>query len=171
MTTLSHQGVHVDLPPGWDGAIQRRPIPARDLSTGGDAQSDDSHVVIHAANFSLPPERGDFGSGAVEIMQGGHVLIVVFDYGPEAADTVLFRHQGVPVPLDPEAFDPNMMQRPLPLQSGLQRFFTVDGRGYCLYVVLGSHRNRQALVGLANEILLTLDLEGNTTVRGEVTPP
>ena len=171
MTTLSYEGVSVELPLGWDGAIRHRPIPARELSVGGDGQAEDSHVVVHAANFSLPPDRGDFGSGAVESMRSEHLLIVVFDYGPDAAGTVLFRHQGVPVPLDPEAFDPNMMQRPLPGQSGLQRFFTVDGRGYCLYVALGSHRNRHALVAHANEVLLTLDLEGNATIRGDPTPP
>lgn len=171
MTTLSYDGVSIDLPRGWDGAIRARPIPARDLSVGAAGEDQDSHVVVHVANFSLPPNRGDFGSGAVEIMQSQDLLIVIFDYGPEAADTVLFRHQGVPAPLDPEEFDPNMMQRPLPLQSGLQRFFTVNGRGYCVYVALGSHRNRRALVTQANEVLASLDLTGSKPTRGAPTPP
>ncbi|MBT8215732.1 MAG: hypothetical protein HKN74_10020 [Acidimicrobiia bacterium] len=171
MSTLSYEGVTVELPPGWDGAIRRMPIPARDLSVGAEAETGESHVVVHAANFPLPPERGDFGSGAVEIMRSQHLLMVIFDYGPDAAGTALFRYEGIPVPLDPETFDPNMMQRPLPLQSGLQRFFTVNGRGYCLYVALGSHRNRHALVEQANEVLRTLDLDGNPVDRGVPTPP
>lgn len=171
MTALSYEGVRIDLPRGWDGVIRSRPIPARDLSVTGDGEAEDSHLVVHLANFSLPPNRGDFGSGAVEIMRSRDLLIVVFDYGPEAADTVLFRHRGVPVPLDPEEFDPNMMQRPLPQQSGLQRFFTVGGRGYCVYVALGSHRNRHALVAQANEVLASLDLTGNAPTRGTPTPP
>ena len=159
MKTLGHGGVSVELPRGWDGAIQDRPLAARDLGANAGPSTDDSHTVLHLANFPLPAERGDFGSAAVEIMRSEHLLIVVFDYGPEAAGTVLFQHDGIPLPLDPESFNPNMMQRPLKGQSGLQRFFTAAGRGYCVYVALGSHRNRQELVGLANQVLATLQLD------------
>lgn len=159
MKTLRYRGISVELPQGWDGAIQDRPMPPRDLVVGSGPSSDGSHMVVHVANFALPAQRGDFGSGAVEIMRSEHLLIVVFDYGSEAADTVLFEYEGLPVPLDPESFDPNMMQRPLKGQSGLQRFFTFGSRGYCLYVALGSHRNRRELVGLANSVLATLRLD------------
>lgn len=158
MNRLTYGGVSVQIPPGWDGAIQNRPLAMRELGVGSGPSTDDSHTVLHVANFPLPPQRGDFGSAAVEIMRSEHLLIVVFDYGPEAAGTVLFQHEGIPVPLDPAAFNPNMMQRPLKGQSGLQRFFTSADRGYCLYVALGSHRNRHELVGLANDVLATLEL-------------
>ena len=131
----------------------------RDLGASSGPSTDGSHIILHLANFALPAERGDFGSAAVEIMRSEHLLIVVFDYGSEAAGTVLFGHDGIPLPLDPESFNPNMMQRPLKGQSGLQRFFTAGGRGYCVYVALGSHRNRYELVELANQVLATLQLE------------
>ena len=81
---------------------------------------------------------------------------------------MLFRHEGIPLPIDPEAFDPNMMQRPLAGQSGLQRFFSAGSRGYCLYIALGSHRNRHELVELANSVLATLEL--GSVAAGRATP-
>ena len=44
-------------------------------------------------------------------------------------------------------------------QSGRQIFFNANGRAFCLYVVLGSHRQRNVLVPLVNEVLATLEIE------------
>ena len=41
MTTLSYEGVSIELPLGWDGAIHLRPIPARELSAGGDGEAEE----------------------------------------------------------------------------------------------------------------------------------
>lgn len=147
MATLSAFGITVDLPLGWDGAILRRPE-ATDAGT--------THPVLHAANFPLPPNRGDFGSGAVEMMGPQDVLVVLLEYHADAGRTALFRRQGVPVPLTPERFSPVGLQRLIPGQSGAQEFFTFGGRAWCLYVVLGSHAGRAALVPLANLLLDTL---------------
>ncbi len=147
MATLNAFGITIDLPLGWDGAILRRAEPS-DAST--------THPVLHAANFALPPNRGDFGSGAVEVMGPQDVLVVLLEYHADASRTALFRHQGLPVPLTPERFSPVGLQRVIPGQSGAQNFFTVGGRAWCLYVVLGSHAGRAALVPQANLPLATL---------------
>ena len=114
--------------------------------------------VIHLANFALPAERGDFGSGAVELMNSGALMVMLVEHGPESVDTPLFARSGVPQ-LTPEEFHPQQMQRTLQGQSGRQIFFNVNGRAFCLYVVLGSHRQRNVLVPLVNEVLASLVIE------------
>ena len=88
MTRLASQGLAVDLPSGWDGRIGRR------LSMA--AAHSPSRAVMHLANFPLPEERGDFGSGAVDIMGPGGVMVVLFEHDPHSAGTALFRADGIP---------------------------------------------------------------------------
>ena len=108
---------------------------------------------MHLANFPLPEQRGDFGSGAVDLMGTGHLLIVLFEYGPESVGQALFRRQGMPDRLRPAMFSGSALQRTIPGQAGAQVFFTEAERAFCLYVVLGRHREATKLVPLANRAL------------------
>lgn len=147
MVELASRGIRVALPGGWDGHIYRR-------AASGVAET---HDVLHAASFALPPERGDFGGGAVELMQADDIFISLFDYGADSAGLPLFaKRSGVPTALTPDQFDPSALQRTLPGQCGTQVFFTTAGRGFCLYVVLGSWRDRVALHHRANVLLSTV---------------
>ena len=139
---LDRHGLGVELPQGWDGRIYRRAV--RGART---------HAIVHAANFPLPADRGDYGSGAVEEMGPRHVLVALIEHDRAAAGAGLFKRQGLPVPLAPTDFSRHMLQRTLPGQSGLQRFFTWEGRAFCLYVVLGSHAARARLVPVVNALL------------------
>ena len=164
MTPLSSGGVTVGLPTGWEGEIFTRAHQNVGRSLGepglGTAANDVeiARNVVHLANFALPAERGDFGSGAVEIMSSGAVMVILFEHGPESVGQVLFAHNGVPT-LAADDFHPQQMQRTLQGQSGRQVFFNESGRAFCLYVVLGSHRQREVLVPLVNEVLATLDID------------
>lgn len=159
MTPLSSAGVTVGLPTGWEGEIFNREPDVGERSLNTAPQSEEvARNVIHLANFALPSERGDFGSGAVEIMNSGAVLVILFEHGPESVDAPLFARSGVPQ-LTPEEFDPQQMQRTLNGQSGRQIFFNEAGRAFCLYVVLGGHRQRSVLVPLVNEVLANLVIE------------
>jgi len=163
MTPLSSGGVSVGLPSGWEGEIFNR-APARGGRSLVDplgTPSPDGEIarnVIHLANFALPTERGDFGSGAVELMNSGALLVILFEHGPESVDTPLFARSGIPQ-LTANEFHPQQMQRTLQGQSGRQIFFNEAGRAFCLYVVLGSHRQREVLVPLVNEVLASLEIE------------
>lgn len=144
-------GVSVDLPSGWEGEIRR----------GGDLAPQGLSLrptVAHFANFPLPTARADFGADVVEEMRAGDAFVTLFEYGPESAGTALFAQEGIPR-LTPRDFDRNTLQRPLPGQSGLQRFFTVNGRPFCLYVVVGSHIDRADAVGPINQLLDSLVIE------------
>ena len=153
---LTAHGIEVDVPPGWDGEIYRRPSGIGTLSESPEKVE----PVVHLANFPLAQDRGDFGSGAVEVMIADNLLIVLFEYGSESIGTALFASSGIPT-VSADDFAPHTMQRPLPGQSGAQFFFTEVGRAFCLYVVLGSHARRRQLVPEVNLVLSTLSLRPN----------
>jgi hypothetical protein len=60
--------------------------------------------------------------------------------------------------LTPEEFSPATLQRVIPGHAGTQRFFTENGRPFCLYVALGSFDLRGDLVPRANEVLSTVEV-------------
>ncbi|HEX6477145.1 MAG TPA: hypothetical protein VF005_07695 [Acidimicrobiales bacterium] len=148
MTTASRDGIDLNVPNGWDARIYRRPP----------APSETTNSVLHAGNFALPETRGDFGSGAVERMGPSDVLVVLFEYDPAAARTPLFARSGQPQPVASD-FAPNQLQRFIPGQSGAQFFYNEAGRALCLYVVLGSHSQRAALVNDVRRLLSGLQVQ------------
>jgi hypothetical protein len=143
-------GRSADLPPRWEGRIYRR---------GGHDADATEHPVLHAASFALPNDRGDYGSGAVDRMRADDVFVALVEFDAEAAGTDLFARDDVPWPVSADAFSPRRLQRHIAGQSGCQFFFSHGGRAFCLYVVLGSHASRDELVGEANVMLSTVELD------------
>lgn len=140
---LAAHGLAVDTPAGWDARIFRR------LQTEA---GEEPHPVVHAANFPLPPVRGDYGSGAVDLMRAQHILVALVEFDPPSARTALFADEGMPRPRADD-FHPWQLQRVLPGQSGAQWFFNTGTRAFCLYVVLGSHARRARLLPQVHEFL------------------
>jgi len=155
MPALSAYGLALTLPAGWEGRLRRRtPEPGAV-----------AYPILHAASFALPLERGDYGGGAVELMGDDDVFVCVFEHAPEAAGRGLFARQGVPARLPADAFSPVALQRVLPGQAGLQQFFSVGGRAFCLYVVLGSHARRAVLAPRAEAVARTLAVAPTASTR------
>jgi hypothetical protein len=153
------------LPAGWDGRITVRGDGAPEafrMAGGHELFTAHPQPVVHLANFALPEERGDFGSGAVELMGERDVLVVLFEYEPEAAGTALFKASGIPRTLTAADFDPTVLRRGIAGQAGYQAFFNEAGRAFCLYVVLGSATNRARLVRLVNSVLATVQIAPRT---------
>lgn len=141
----------MDLPQGWEGVVSNGGFPL--LSTGSTQPT-----LMHIGSFPLPAQRGSFGSGAVELMANSDVFMALVEYGEESANTPLFASQGVPRQLLSGDFDRDALQHAVPGQSGLQHFFTENGRAFCLYVVLGSHLDRFELVNRVNEVLASIEI-------------
>lgn len=146
-STVAAHGLRVVLPDRWEARLY-----LRDASTDDD---ESINPVLHLANFALPPGRGDFGSGAVEVMRDGHVFVALLEFGAAEAGRPLFATPGIPRPALHE-FASNALQRPLPGQLGWQRFCTEHGRPFCLYVVLGSGRRAAELLGEVHGVLAGL---------------
>lgn len=117
------------------------------------AAAERPNPVVHLANFALPEQRGDFGSGAVDVMTEDDVLIVLFEYGPECVGTALFRRRGIPVDLRPAMFSSSALQRTRAGQAGCQVFFTEQGRAFCCYTVLGRQSSAARVLPQANATL------------------
>ena len=161
MAALVAHGLSIDLPRGWDGQIRAvEHAPAGAAAHAADASSGTARtpVILHAGSFALPAERGDYGSGAVEVMGGSDILICLLEHEPEAAGTALFRRRGMPR-LRAEGFSPQAMQRAIPGMAGSQHFFQLGGRPFCLYVVIGSYTTRGPLVRAADDVVRSVRVD------------
>lgn len=150
MKVRGHQ-LAIDAPAGWEVRIGRR-VP--DSGAPGAL----SRPVMHAATIALPEVRGDFGGDVTGRLGTEDVFVSLFEYEPAAVGTPLFALRGRPRP-GVDDFSPAGLQRSIAGQSGRQYFFQESGRAFCLYVVLGSHARRAALIRKVREILDTLELD------------
>ena len=146
MQKLTRQGLEIELPDGWDARIYRREADTEAVT----------RRALHAANFALPAGLGDYAVGAVEAMTTGDVLVVLLEFDPDGAGRGLFRNEGLPADLAATDFSPTAMPRAIPGRTAAQWFFSLDGRAFCLYVVLGSHAGRADMMPLVNQVVQTL---------------
>jgi hypothetical protein len=169
VTTVAAHGLRVALPARWEARLYRRERPdqpawrVRHPNAYGSAE-EVSHPVLHLANFALPAGRGDFGTGAVELMRPAHAFVAVVEFDPEEAGRPLFAARGLPRPELGE-FAPNALQRRLPGQLGYQRFCTEHGRPFSVYAVLGSRHHAARLVEEVRAVL------AGVTVDAAAHPP
>jgi hypothetical protein len=168
VTQLSGHGLAAQVPRGWDGAVYRRggdvakhALSVNKLGAVPDADAGRAlHYppILHLATFALPPDRGDFGGGALDQMRSRDLFVCVLEFEPGSASAPLFATAGVPWPLRPDDFSPTAMRVPINNQAGCQRFFTVGDRAFTLYAVIGSHSLRRVLVPRINEALAGIQL-------------
>ena len=156
MDHLSSHGVTIGVPTGWEAELSTQEDPAAIDTALRFSKS--VQVVVHAANFSLPADRGDYGSGAVEIMGPSNIFVSILEFDAASASSQLFSDEGIPATLHPDDFTTDQLQRPQRGQGGIQRFFHVGSRAFCLYVVIGSHGMRNVLVPEVNSILAELSI-------------
>jgi hypothetical protein len=125
---LDAHGVKVHLPAGWSGRLFRR---------------GEGVATLHAANFALPLHDGEFGDRSTGAMRAGGSFAALTEYRPGPGLTPgagLFAATRMPVPLDPADLARERLAHARPGQVGMQRFFTVHGRPFCLYVVIAGAR-------------------------------
>jgi hypothetical protein len=139
-------GLAVEPPPGWEATIYRRPAAGGELT----------YPILHAATVPIPLQRGDYGAGLVELLGPQDVFVALLDFGPAAAGSALFQTLGAIPGLTPDVYRPRQLQRTIAGQAGVQRFFSVSGRAFCLYSVIGSVANQVALTARANQLIGSL---------------
>lgn len=157
---IQAHGIRAHLPAGWEGRLRKRAASgvAERRQGGTTPVAEDTGPVLHMANFALPEDRGDFGSGAVDVMGTGHVMVAVVEYGPDSVGTALFPTVSRVPRLSARMFSSQALQRVQRGQAGAQRFFTLNGRAFCLYVVLGDQRDAAALTPPTNEITSQIEV-------------
>jgi hypothetical protein len=131
---LEAHGLRIELPAHWTGRVFRR--------SGGNA-------TLHAGDFPLVLDDGEFGDSSTARMPRGAAFVVLTEYVPGAGlepGHGLFAPRRIRLPLEPRSFSSTGLAHPRPDQAGAQQFFTSQGRPFCLYVVLAgpaAHRRRQ----------------------------
>jgi len=160
VSRLELHGLGIEVPDGWEAELGwadgAGPPPAGfHAAPGGPGP----RVVAHLANFMLPPHRGDYGSGAVELMDAGAIFVSLMEFERSARPGRLFSGDGLPARIVGADFSPDQLQRRLPGQAGLQRFFTVGDRRFVLYVVIGSHRLRDVLAPEVTRLLHAVTID------------
>jgi hypothetical protein len=159
MTQLSGSGIAVDVPSGWEGRIYAKapagsPPPVQGAHSGA---AIGQNAVLHVASFPLPPGVGDYGGGATEQMTNKDLLVVLMEHGRQSVGTALFAATGLPR-VTADEVSPTCLQRMLEGQGGVQKFFTVNDRAFCLYVVFGSFARRVRTVPVVNGILDSISI-------------
>jgi hypothetical protein len=154
MRVAAH-GIAAELPDRWEGAIRAE----REDALSAAAADHRVYPVAHLSSFGLPGRRGDFGSGAVEAMGRDDDFVALVEFGEAEVDSNLFASKGLPRRLDPRRFSPRSLQRMLPGQTGMQHFFTVGGRAFCLYVVLGDRDDAHLHVRRVERVLAGLTIQ------------
>jgi len=142
---IEGHGITAQVPAGWEGAIRRRPASsgatngaaAAATVTGTPPTGEVTLPTAHLATVALPADRGDFGSGAVELLGPSDAFVALLEYGPDCVGTPMFPVAGIPRSPDAGWFNRRALQRTIDGQTGFQRFFSHRGRAFCLYVVLG----------------------------------
>ena len=152
MSVLEAHGLRVDLPRGWSGRVFKRPA-------GG--------ITLHAANFQLPLDDGEFGDRSTAEMPHGCSFLALTEYQRGAGlepGQGLFASRRLPTMLDPTAFSPRGLAHPRPGQAGTQHFFTTAGRPFCLYVVVSGPRSeRQRQLAMLGHVLRSLRIHPATS--------
>lgn len=143
-TVVSGEGMRAVVPVGWDAKFEER-VP---LANGGTTSP-----TLHAGNFGLHKVGvGSFGEGEWPCMNSGNVLVSLIDDGAAAAGSP--RYTGsLSARIEPDSFSTNLGNALPRGGAAMQRLFTAQGRGFDLFVVIGSYENRQALAPLADQFL------------------
>jgi hypothetical protein len=169
-------GLRADPPRGWQVSIDRHstagatapagiaPQKGRLAPLSVEPNGEVMRPILHACSRPMPADRGDFGSGVVDLLGSEDVFIALVEYGSDVADQGLFARQGMPR-LAPSQFGPNRLQRPLPGLSASQHFFSEGGRAFCLFTVVGSHARRMATVPLAAAVVSGFRVTDRETMR------
>jgi hypothetical protein len=144
---LHGHGIKIDLPRGWSGRIFKRPGPI---------------ATLHAGSFTLAFGDGEFGDASTALMPDGASFLALTEYRPGAGlepGAGLFAPSRVPRRLDPARFSASGLAHPRPGQSGMQHFFTLARRPFCLYVVIaGGRATRRRQLDMVDHVLATLHI-------------
>lgn len=151
MTVLADHGISIDVPAGWEARMSVPDLapPAVNLP------------VLHMADYRLATTRQSSyaieTAAAMEKRTGG-VIVSLIEFGSELANMGLYAPQGAPT-LHPRDLDGRALQIPRDDQGGVQRFFSLSGRAFSLYVVASLDRGTERRLAAVNGTLASLQVD------------
>lgn len=124
MVRLAGEGLALDVQRGWEARIFTPDLPPPAINL----------PIVRLTNFAMPLTRDTYAEDVADELKPGHVVASLVEFDGALADRGLYAPQGVPT-LHETDLDPRAVQRQLPGQAGVQRFFSARGRAFSLYVV------------------------------------
>ncbi len=124
MTELRAHGISLAIHRGWEARVWVPDLPP----------PAENHPVVRLANFALPSSRNTYAEDVADGLRPGQVVASLAEFSPALADRGLYEPQGVPR-VHVGDLDPRAVQRQGHGRAGVQRFFSVEGRAFSLYVV------------------------------------
>ncbi len=156
---LRGHGLRVAVPPRWEGRIFRRSgAPVAGIPALPGSPTGTSFPVVHLATVALAFDAADYGGGIVERLGPSDAFVALKEFDPTSTQRALFARHDLPRTLDSTSFDTRVLQRRLPRQSGMQRFFSHGGRAFTLYAVIGSHAQRHRLASEITGVLRGIEI-------------
>jgi hypothetical protein len=150
MTELSDHGLTIQIPPGWEArlSVPDLPPPA------------ENRPVLHMADLPLGTRRSSYAVETAASMppRTGGVVVSLVEFGPELAGVGLYSPQGAPR-IRRGDLDPRALQFARADQAGVQRFFSIAGRAFSLYVVATLDRMTEPRLAAVNEALASLRVQ------------
>jgi hypothetical protein len=145
---LSGHGISIELPARWTGRVFRRPA---------------GNATLHAGDFQLALDDGEFGDSSTGRMPRGGSFVALVEYLPGEGlqpGQGLFAAHRIRLPLEPREFNVHGLAHRRPGQAGAQQFFTASGRPFCLYVVVsGPASARRQQLPVLNRGLRSLRID------------
>jgi hypothetical protein len=124
MTELRAHGIALPVHKRWEARVWLPDLPP----------PAENHPVVRLANFALPSSRNTYAEDVADALRPGQVVASLAEFSPALADRGLYAPQGVPR-VDIDDLDPRAVQRQGHGRAGVQRFFSVRGRAFSLYVI------------------------------------
>jgi hypothetical protein len=124
VSELRAHGIALSIRRGWEARVWLPDLPP----------PAENNPVVRLANFALPSSRNTYAEDVADALRPGQVVASLAEFSPALADRGLYEPQGVPR-LRADDLDPRAVQRQGHGRVGVQRFFSVHGRAFSLYVV------------------------------------
>jgi hypothetical protein len=148
MVRIADHGLSLRVPTGWEARLWMPDLspPAINLP------------VIRLTNDAMPMSRNTYAVEESEKLRRSQVVATLVEFDPALADVGLYGPQGVPV-FTADDLDPRALQRAQEGRAGLQRFFSVNGRAFSLYVMARVGPGVGRAMGELHDVLVTLTVE------------
>ena len=148
MLTIADHGLSLRVPTGWEARlwVPDLPPPAINLP------------VVRLTNHAMPATRNTYAVEESEKLGRSQVVVSLVEFDPSLADVGLYAPQGVPE-FGADDLDPRALQRAQEGRAGLQRFFSVNGRAFSLYVMARQGSGLERVVRELHDLLVTLTVD------------
>jgi hypothetical protein len=124
VVTVKGHGLAVRVATGWEAHMWLPDLPSPAIN----------RPVVRLANFALPFSRDTYADDVAGALEPGEVVASLVEFDPGLAGRGLYSSDGVPAFAESD-LDRRAVQVQGDGRAGLQRFFSVGGRAFSLYVV------------------------------------